>query len=183
MVLEQTGTDAVAIRDWVVEHSAWLPYEGVLRGAAGVLMDRSGNSLDRSLLLASLLEQAGYSVRLAHETLSDEDAQAILAGVSPAARDGEGAPWLATPDKVADYQAAVDRAAASLLALLPSPAGEHSAPEYTSRRRLHWWVQAVWMPGRTSIPPVWSLELHPRSCPSTWTGTPSGTCGNRWRCV
>ena len=96
MVLEQTGSDPLAIRDWVAEHTAWLPYQGVLRGAAGVLMDRSGNSLDRSLLLASLLEQAGYGIRLAHETISADDAQVILASVSPAAPDGEDAPWLAS---------------------------------------------------------------------------------------
>ena len=142
MVLQQTGTDPLAIRDWVAEHTSSLPYQGVLRGAGGVLMDRSGNSLDRSLLLTDLLGQAGYDVRLAHETLSADDARLVLASVSPAAGDGEDAPWLATPDEVAGYQAAVDRAAASLMTLLPPSAGEQMGPDALAAAADHWWVQA-----------------------------------------
>jgi hypothetical protein len=49
----------------------------LLRGAAGVLMDRMGNSLDRSLLLGDLLRSAGYDVRLAHTSLSIRKAEEL----------------------------------------------------------------------------------------------------------
>jgi hypothetical protein len=41
-------------------------------------MDRQGNSLDRALLLARLLEIAGHPVRLAHGQLTEEEAAAVL---------------------------------------------------------------------------------------------------------
>src|SRR4051812_18098458 len=40
-----------AIIRWVRAYTYWIPYRGVLRGPAGVLLDRQGNSLDRALLL------------------------------------------------------------------------------------------------------------------------------------
>ena len=49
-------TDPQKMLDWVRDNTRLVPYEGSLRGALGVLMDRNGNSLDRSILLARLLE-------------------------------------------------------------------------------------------------------------------------------
>lgn len=63
-VLAEVGRDPAALGGWVRENTDWVPYEGVLRGPAGVLMDRAGNSLDRSLLLAELLRLSGYRVQL-----------------------------------------------------------------------------------------------------------------------
>src|SRR4029078_6538926 len=42
------------------------------------LMDRMGNSFDRSILLATLLKQAGHAIRLAHGTLPADRAHAML---------------------------------------------------------------------------------------------------------
>lgn len=56
--------DAEKIVSWVRENTRHVPYEGLLRGPLGVLMDRSGNSLDRSLLLARFLEIAGHEARV-----------------------------------------------------------------------------------------------------------------------
>ena len=47
-------------------------------GPCGVLMDRQGNSLDRALLLATLLEKAGHTVRLAHGELARGQAVDLL---------------------------------------------------------------------------------------------------------
>ncbi|MBU1304785.1 MAG: hypothetical protein KKF33_04600, partial [Alphaproteobacteria bacterium] len=47
----------------------YRPYWGALKGAEGVLVDRAGNALDRSLLLAALLQHHGHQVRIGHATL------------------------------------------------------------------------------------------------------------------
>ena len=86
------GSDSETLLAWVRIHTRWIPYHGVLRGAPGVLQDRQGNSLDRALLLASLLEHSGHSVRLAHADLGAERARKELQRLSggrranPAAR-------------------------------------------------------------------------------------------------
>lgn len=71
--------DPQGIYDWVRQNTIWVPYRGVLRGPAGVLMDRLGNSLDRSLLLADLLKRTGRTVRLARGELSRDAALTQLA--------------------------------------------------------------------------------------------------------
>ncbi len=62
---ELAGREPAEILAWVQEETDWVPYEGVLRGAVGVLMDRLGNDWDRALLVAALCEHAGMTVRLA----------------------------------------------------------------------------------------------------------------------
>ena len=71
-VSEQLGGDPAGAVEWVRNNTAWVPYRGALRGAAGVLMDRVGNSLDRALLLGELLRNGGHTVRLAHAILSEQ---------------------------------------------------------------------------------------------------------------
>jgi len=83
-VIEQVGRDPAKLFEWVRDHTYLVPYQGSLRGASGVLMDRLGNSLDRSLLLAELLRSSGTQVRLARATLTEEQAKALLAGLRPA---------------------------------------------------------------------------------------------------
>jgi hypothetical protein len=73
-VVQQVGTDPQRLFEWVRDHTSWIPYRGVLRGAVGVLNDRLGNSLDRAVLLATLLEKAGHTVRLAHRQLNSRQA-------------------------------------------------------------------------------------------------------------
>jgi hypothetical protein len=77
-VVQMVGRDPQRLFEWVRDETAWIPYRGVLRGAVGVLMDRQGNSLDRALLLATLLQRAGHSVRLAHGVLARDQAVALL---------------------------------------------------------------------------------------------------------
>ncbi|MDB5328110.1 MAG: hypothetical protein JWM57_3679 [Phycisphaerales bacterium] len=84
-VLETVGTDPAALTAWVHDNTFYVPYDGTLRGPAGVLMDRTGNSLDRSLLLANLLKSAGFEVRLAQGTLSADVAKAQAALAAKAA--------------------------------------------------------------------------------------------------
>jgi hypothetical protein len=77
MVIQEVGKDPIKLFEWVRDNTFWVPYQGSLRGAAGVLMDRLGNSLDRSLLLADLLDSAGFQVRFAHVGLSDNLAREL----------------------------------------------------------------------------------------------------------
>ncbi|WP_139349971.1 hypothetical protein [Thioalkalivibrio denitrificans] len=67
------GDDPQTLFAWVRDETRWLPYAGALRGARGVLMDRTGSSLDRALALAALLEAAGHTARLARAPLELED--------------------------------------------------------------------------------------------------------------
>ena len=69
-IIEQVGRDPEKLCNWTRDNVALLPYRGALRGPTGVLMERAGNSLDRSLLLAELLRSVGYEVRLANARLN-----------------------------------------------------------------------------------------------------------------
>ena len=84
MLAASIGSDPNDLRSWVTENTGLVPYHGSLKGASGVLVDREGNSLDRALLLASLLQTNGHNVRLARARLSPEQAELLLAAVGPA---------------------------------------------------------------------------------------------------
>lgn len=92
-VIGEIGTDPRAICEWIRDNTQLVPYRGILRGPVGVLMDRVGNSLDRSLLLAELLDLAGHNVLLAHVVLSPDQAVALLDKLppsrNPSSRTGE----------------------------------------------------------------------------------------------
>jgi hypothetical protein len=77
-ILAEIGTEPESILAWVTHNTRLVGYRGSLRGAKGVLLDRSGNSLDRALLLATLLHNAGHEVRLARATLNENQARALL---------------------------------------------------------------------------------------------------------
>lgn len=83
-VIDAAGKHPAGLFEWVRDRTHWVPYRGALRGPVGMLMDRTGNALDRSLLLAELLRRAGQNVRLARATLSEEQAKECLSRVRPA---------------------------------------------------------------------------------------------------
>ncbi len=74
----EIGYEPEALFAWVRDHTRWLAYDGELRGAQGVVMDRMGSSLDRALLLAELLQRAGHTARVAGAPLSTNDAERLL---------------------------------------------------------------------------------------------------------
>lgn len=81
-VVARIGRDPAKLTEWVRSETQYLPYRGMLRGPVGVLQDRCGNSLDRALLLAELLQRAGMRVQLANATLDGkalQDAQQAAA--------------------------------------------------------------------------------------------------------
>lgn len=77
-VVSTVGREPERLFAWARDSTEWIPYLGRLRGPAGVLMDRQGNDLDRALLLAALLQEAGQTIRLAHGRRSREEAAALL---------------------------------------------------------------------------------------------------------
>lgn len=85
-VVAAVGSDRTALFEWVRDQTAFVPYNGSLRGPVGVLMDRLGNSFDRALLLAALLERAGREARLAVGALDDAGRAKVMATVGSRAR-------------------------------------------------------------------------------------------------
>ena len=86
---EGVGKDPIRLFEWVRDNTYVVPYRGVLRDYQGVLMDRVGNSLDRSLLLMRLLSDAGHTkFRLAHAELSDDKAAELLRRARPIPETG-----------------------------------------------------------------------------------------------
>jgi len=80
-VVLKVGNEPEKLFDWVRGQTHYAPYRGALRGAVGVLMDGMGNSLDRSLLLAKLLQITGHEVRLVRGQLTQEQAEQTLQAV------------------------------------------------------------------------------------------------------
>lgn len=165
-VITKTGKDRTAIFNWVRDQTAFVPYRGSLRGPVGVLFDRLGNSLDRALLLADLLERAGLEVRLANGPLEPAARQKIEAAMSARARpavpvvpDDDVFERLApafgvTAAQMRTQQAAVRQAQARLATQAQAriaeqttalaaavPAAKMSASA-SSPLDDHWWVQA-----------------------------------------
>jgi hypothetical protein len=85
-VVAITGAEPQSILRWVRDETSYVAYRGALRGAVGVLQDRSGNSLDRALLLGELLQLSGHEVRLARATLSEKQANILLARIGQSSR-------------------------------------------------------------------------------------------------
>lgn len=68
---ERLGPRPDAIAAFLAGSIALRPYWGALKGPDGVLIDRFGNALDRSLLALELLRLNGFTVRLAHTNLPE----------------------------------------------------------------------------------------------------------------
>jgi hypothetical protein len=85
-LLDEVDYDADRIIRFVREEIDFEPYSGLLRGAQGTLMSRAGNSLDQSVLLATLLKMAGAEARIAHSVLSQLEAEKLLSLI-PAHRE------------------------------------------------------------------------------------------------
>ncbi len=78
LAFELAFEEPETIVQWVHEHIAFEQYAGLLRGARGTLMSRSGNALDQATLLARLLKDAGYDARIARGTLSRGESERLL---------------------------------------------------------------------------------------------------------
>lgn len=163
------GEEPVVIFNWVRDETRWLPYAGALRGAEGVLLDRSGSSLDRALLLAALLEEAGHVARLVKGELDEAGREALQSAWEqiPVAQQVASAPEqqdfeevaalqeLSARDLEQEYrrqeqafeqtrermQTQARRQVAALLAQQGSTASSPASHQESGRLTDHWWVQ------------------------------------------
>ncbi|MBT8445294.1 MAG: hypothetical protein KJO13_11145, partial [Gammaproteobacteria bacterium] len=148
-VLDAADYEGESIVRWFEQNTRWVPYRGLLRGSDGVLLDRTGNSLDRSLLLARLLEDAGYDARLAHGQLSQEAVDAVLSRASKMA-DESPPPEPIFVDEVMEAAARASGEAAALADLvgsLPKSDGRYLQEAAAD----HWWVEAQLDDGWTAV--------------------------------
>ena len=75
------GHDPQRIFAFVRDEVRYEPYVGLLRGAAGTLLARAGNSVDQSALLAELLQRSGQAVRFVAGSLDESAAESIVASI------------------------------------------------------------------------------------------------------
>src|SRR5690606_7270628 len=68
---ERLGSDPAALPAFIQRDIRFEPYLGSLRGARGALASGAANALDRSLLLAALLQRAGFTVEIASARLDE----------------------------------------------------------------------------------------------------------------
>jgi len=80
-LLEALDFDGDEIAKFVASEIDFQQYPGVLRGAVGTLMSRAGNSADQALLLATLLNNAGYESRIARTTLDLATASQLISAM------------------------------------------------------------------------------------------------------
>jgi hypothetical protein len=70
----------------------YIPYDGILKGSHGVLLSQEGNSLEKALLLARLLTEKGYAVRICATSLPPAKRPAFGDAVSAEDRDDASLP-------------------------------------------------------------------------------------------
>jgi len=76
--------------EYVRDRIRYEPYSGILRGAEGAYAAGAGNALDRSLVLATMLQKKGITVRFARGRLARPEAQRLFARIfEPAVPAGE----------------------------------------------------------------------------------------------
>ena len=78
LALDLAFEDAATIVEHVRERVRYEPYMGLLRGADGTLMSGAGNALDQAVLLARLLNAAGYDARIALGRIDEIAAEALI---------------------------------------------------------------------------------------------------------
>jgi len=78
---EKLDFDPEAITRFVRKDISLESYPGLLRGAKGTLMAQAGNALDQCVLLATLLGDSGYDVRIKRGKLPPDDARRLAASM------------------------------------------------------------------------------------------------------
>lgn len=167
-VLETADYEATLLLDWVSANTHWTPYSGRLRGSGGVLMDRRGNSLDRAILLSTLLEEAGYETRLARVQLSDESAVALWEREMSEARSrqpGAGSENRTLPLdhdlSEAELTSEVSRIANELEKKFSWSGPAQEKRHQVEAARDHWWVQVKLDQGWEDYDPLFRGDSAP----------------------
>jgi len=161
-IVAAVGVEPARLMAWVRDHTRPIAYSGSLRGASGVLMDRAGNSLDRSLLLARLLHNAGYEARIVNAALPPEEVTRLLAEYPRPAE--------AATEPAADSQALADLKsdADALAKMIVQKVGalNRAASEVDPT---HYWVQfqdgRAWVDLDPTLPEAHKRRAEPQGAP------------------
>jgi len=95
-LLDRMEFDEQKVIAFVRDEIRFEQYPGLLRGAQGTLISGAGNALDQALLLATLLNNAGLEVRIAHGRISEQQARMMLSAIGA---DTSGPGHLATESR------------------------------------------------------------------------------------
>jgi hypothetical protein len=90
--------DPDSIDKFVRDHVGLEVYPGAMRGAASTWMGRSGNVVDRALLLAALLRAKGFQPQFATATLGDDELRLLNSQLSAVPQDYDPGDSGASPD-------------------------------------------------------------------------------------
>lgn len=151
------GNDPARIFEFVRDQIGYEVYSGVLRGARGALLALAGNSLDRAILLGTLLRHAGYQVRYAGGTLRDAETRELVtsmwverrppdlgAGTPPSSPDATGAAEVfARVER--DYQTIRDQIRQKVKIAPSVPSLEALMEEARSHYWLQWKKDGDWI--------------------------------------
>jgi hypothetical protein len=195
-IVQLVGQDPLKLTQWVAEHTILVPYAGALRDPAGVIMDRSGNSLDRSLLLAELFRIAGLRPKVVLGKLTDDGLASLklgrkrpdlppisvdkklnraieIAGLDPEVVRNR---WDKSIDAEGARSREVQRAVEEQSSFLMERSGMHSpdstAAGYPPASRRHWWVTTNGaqfdpsFPGAKTIPASAEAVFQPDDLPA-----------------
>lgn len=88
-LLLQLDLDESRIIDYVSKAINFEQYSGLLRGVNGTIKSRAGNALDQSVLLASLLNSAGWETRIVSGHLNEQDALRLIGLIVPVAIEND----------------------------------------------------------------------------------------------
>jgi large repetitive protein len=177
------GNDPHRIFEFIRDQIAYEPYEGCLRGARGTLLAMAGNSVDRAVLLANMLQAASQRVRYARGKISEANARELILSVGAdrqTAGSGENRST-AKREAIAFVPDAIERDFKTVRALIPSPSsspdGAAALDALVKEASTHYWVQwehdGKWIdldpsfadstPGKTLIVSEQTLETLPEA--------------------
>ena len=155
---DKLDDDPLAAFAWVRDSIAFDPYAGELRGAAGTLTARAGNSLDRALLLRRMLDLMGVPSRLARGTLDDAAATALVQRAFE--RPVKPLSEVALDDRETGSLDTLATRARRDYALLRGALGDRVASmdgsddaAAVAASRDHWWVQMAYGPQWLDLDP------------------------------
>ena len=138
------GADPAAVARDLALRVRYLPYQGVLRGAEGLVRSGAGNDLDQALALAAALREAqAGEVRLRAGRLSEADRAALLARIAAPAPDDTAARLLRALATALDLEAPApdDSVLADLLAPILPLAGEGAGFDVDAIPEAYHWVE------------------------------------------
>ncbi|MDA3874866.1 MAG: hypothetical protein PF795_13025, partial [Kiritimatiellae bacterium] len=170
-LVREVGTSPEALLAWVRTHTVLVPYAGRLRSPAAVMMDGTGNGLDRAVLLYRLLSIAGHEVRLAMAPVDPgfEFAEDRLRGewlpalieVPEGLGDQEAVAFYSS--LVSGYERGLEIMAGRMASQVPALQAfrvkekGQSGPEFTEEKH-QWWVVLIREDGT-------HVQLHPEPGP------------------